>query len=101
MSEHSPAQRTATTAKVILGTGDLPLRPRRQPLDRGEVAPAGRAEDARTRRLAVRQERWFRRDPGIVWVDLDDGATTDDAVAATLNAVAVATDRMGAFRPCT
>ena len=55
---------------------------------------------ARTRRFATRQERWFRRDPRIVWVDLDAGATTDDALGATLNAVAVATDRMGAFRPC-
>lgn len=27
---------------------------------------------ARTRRLAVRQERWFRRDPRIRWVDVDE-----------------------------
>jgi tRNA dimethylallyltransferase len=26
---------------------------------------------ARTRRLATRQERWFRRDPRIAWVDID------------------------------
>lgn len=27
----------------------------------------------RTRQYAVRQERWFRRDPRIVWFDLDEG----------------------------
>ncbi|MFM7064818.1 MAG: tRNA (adenosine(37)-N6)-dimethylallyltransferase MiaA [Actinomycetes bacterium] len=27
----------------------------------------------RTRQFAVRQERWFRRDPRIVWLDADDG----------------------------
>ena len=27
---------------------------------------------ARTRRFAVRQERWFRRDPRVHWVDIDD-----------------------------
>jgi tRNA dimethylallyltransferase len=26
----------------------------------------------RTRQFAVRQERWFRRDPRITWVDMDD-----------------------------
>jgi len=26
----------------------------------------------RTRQLAVRQERWFRRDPRIRWIDIDD-----------------------------
>ena len=26
----------------------------------------------RTRRFAVRQERWFRRDPRIRWVDVDE-----------------------------
>lgn len=28
----------------------------------------------RTRQFAVRQERWFRRDPRIMWVDIDDDA---------------------------
>lgn len=28
----------------------------------------------RTRQYAVRQERWFRRDPRIVWFDLDEGS---------------------------
>ena len=27
---------------------------------------------ARTRRFAVRQERWFRRDPRVHWIDIDD-----------------------------
>jgi tRNA dimethylallyltransferase len=34
----------------------------------------------RTRRFAVRQERWFRRDPRIRWVDLDNDPL--DALAA-------------------
>jgi tRNA dimethylallyltransferase len=33
----------------------------------------------RTRQFAVRQERWFRRDPRIRWIDIDD-----DPVAAAL-----------------
>jgi tRNA dimethylallyltransferase len=33
----------------------------------------------RTRQFAVRQERWFRRDPRIRWIDIDD-----DPVAAVL-----------------
>ena len=30
----------------------------------------------RTRQFAVRQERWFRRDPRITWIDIDDNATS-------------------------
>lgn len=30
----------------------------------------------RTRQFAVRQERWFRRDPRITWVDMDDSDTS-------------------------
>ncbi len=30
----------------------------------------------RTRQFAVRQERWFRRDPRISWIDIDDNATS-------------------------
>lgn len=30
----------------------------------------------RTRQFAVRQERWFRRDPRITWIDIDDHATS-------------------------
>jgi tRNA dimethylallyltransferase len=33
----------------------------------------------RTRQFAVRQERWFRRDPRIRWITIDD-----DPVAAAL-----------------
>jgi tRNA dimethylallyltransferase len=29
---------------------------------------------ARTRRFATRQERWFRRDPRVRWIDIDDAA---------------------------
>jgi len=40
----------------------------------------------RTRQLAVRQERWFRRDPRIRWVDvIDDPAT--EALPAVLEAL--------------
>lgn len=30
----------------------------------------------RTRQLAVRQERWFRRDPRVRWIDMDDDPVT-------------------------
>jgi tRNA dimethylallyltransferase len=37
----------------------------------------------RTQQLAVRQERWFRRDPRLVWVDAEaDAATVADRVQA-------------------
>jgi len=36
----------------------------------------------RTRRFAVRQERWFRRDPRVRWIDVDD-----DPVAEALPAI--------------
>ena len=42
----------------------------------------------RTRQFAVRQERWFRRDPRVRWADVDD-----DPVAAAAPAVADALDR--------
>ncbi len=40
----------------------------------------------RTHRFARRQERWFRRDPRIVWIDVPHGVGADDdhAVAAKL-----------------
>lgn len=38
----------------------------------------------RTRQFARRQERWFRRDPRIRWLDADTVATNSTAVAATL-----------------
>lgn len=36
----------------------------------------------RTRQFAVRQERWFRRDPRVIWIDVDD-----DPLAAALPTV--------------
>jgi tRNA dimethylallyltransferase len=41
---------------------------------------------SRTQRFAVRQERWFRRDPRIHWVDIDDDPLT--AVPAVQGAFA-------------
>jgi tRNA dimethylallyltransferase len=38
----------------------------------------------RTRRFARRQERWFRRDPRIRWVDGDDAGNTGSRTAAVL-----------------
>jgi tRNA dimethylallyltransferase len=45
----------------------------------------------RTRQFAVRQERWFRRDPRIRWVDI-----ADDPVAEALPVVAEAFDELEA-----
>jgi tRNA dimethylallyltransferase len=43
---------------------------------------------ARTRRFAVRQERWFRRDPRVHWVDVhDDPAEAVPAVLGALRAL--------------
>jgi tRNA dimethylallyltransferase len=41
----------------------------------------------RTRQFAVRQERWFRRDPRVRWIDVEDDPVTEVApvVAAELN----------------
>ena len=33
----------------------------------------------RTQQFAVRQERWFRRDPRITWVDVDDDPVAEVA----------------------
>jgi len=38
---------------------------------RADLADATAAAIARTRRFAVRQERWFRRDPRVHWIDID------------------------------
>jgi tRNA dimethylallyltransferase len=41
----------------------------------------------RTRQFAVRQERWFRRDPRVRWLDIDPGASDPlDPVQAALEA---------------
>ncbi len=39
----------------------------------------------RTRQFAVRQERWFRRDPRVRWIDID--ALTDDPLEPARAAV--------------
>ena len=38
----------------------------------------------RTRQFAVRQERWFRRDPRIVWVDATEQANPLEEVLSLL-----------------
>ena len=48
----------------------------------------------RTRQFAVRQERWFRRDPRVRWIDVDDaghGATVSTVAPAVADALAGAT----------
>jgi tRNA dimethylallyltransferase len=69
---------------------------------RGELGLAEAVAEAvrRTRRFAIRQERWFRRDPRIAWVDVEAGSSPEDVLAATLNTLAAASERMGAFQPC-
>ena len=42
----------------------------------------------RTRQFAVRQERWFRRDPRVTWIDV-----TDDPVDEASSIVAESFDR--------
>ena len=53
---------------------------------RGEVTLDEAVEEAvvATRRFARRQERWFRRDPRITWLEVDDDPTAvlDDLLAA-------------------
>jgi tRNA dimethylallyltransferase len=53
---------------------------------RGEVGLDEAVELAitRTRQFAVRQERWFRRDPRIVWVDAGDDANPLEEVVSLL-----------------
>jgi tRNA dimethylallyltransferase len=55
---------------------------------RASLADARTAAVARTRRFAVRQERWFRRDPRVHWIDID---------ADPLAAVPIV---LGAFAAC-
>ncbi len=42
----------------------------------------------RTRQFAVRQERWFRRDPRVRWIDVEHDAVAEatPAVIEALNA---------------
>lgn len=44
----------------------------------------------RTRQFAVRQERWFRRDPRIQWIDIDDDAVSAVEKVAPVVAAAIA-----------
>ena len=53
---------------------------------RATLAEATARAVARTRRFAVRQERWFRRDPRVHWVDIDDDPLV--AVPTVLGALA-------------
>ena len=52
----------------------------------GEITEdeAKRQTVSRTRRFARRQDGWFRKDPRITWVDWDDPARVDKAVAAVV-----------------
>jgi tRNA dimethylallyltransferase len=43
------------------------------------------AAKSRTRRFARRQQRWFRRDPRIVWLDALSPTLADEAIAALRN----------------
>ena len=40
----------------------------------------------RTRQFAVRQERWFRRDPRVRWIAIEHDAVTE-ATAAVIEAL--------------
>jgi tRNA dimethylallyltransferase len=53
---------------------------------RATLAEATARAVVRTRRFAVRQERWFGRDPRVHWVDIDDDPLV--AVPAVLGALA-------------
>lgn len=100
------AERIAARVQVMIETGfvdevrSLPpiktwSRTARQALGYREIDDviAGRcslpeaveAISLRTRQLAVRQERWFRRDPRIRWVDMGDESTA--AVVALVRRV--------------
>ncbi|MBA3288616.1 MAG: tRNA (adenosine(37)-N6)-dimethylallyltransferase MiaA, partial [Acidimicrobiia bacterium] len=45
------------------------------------LADAERTIVARTRRLASRQERWYRRDPRVRWIDVDRDPVAEVAPA--------------------
>ncbi len=50
-------------------------RSSRSPRGPGHARRSGRRRSwCRTRQFAVRQERWFRRDPRVRWTDIDPGA---------------------------
>ncbi len=73
---------------------------------RGEIALHDAVDLAviRTRRFAVRQERWFRRDPRITWFDVDESTGTCESVALNplqLNPLEYVLGRLGDSSRCT
>ncbi len=61
------------TARQALGYKEL--------LDEPDVDTAVKATIARTRQFAVRQERWFRRDPRVRWIDVEHDPVAEAAPA--------------------
>ena len=59
LPHRAPGPRLPRAARRTSGRAHARRRARRSPC-------------ARTRRFAVRQERWFRRDPRVHWIDIDD-----------------------------
>jgi tRNA dimethylallyltransferase len=70
------------TASAAIGYTELAAHLRGE----GSLDEAAAAAIARTQRFAVRQQRWFRRDPRIHWVDIDDDPLT--AVPPVMEALA-------------
>ena len=66
---HGRARRSATRSCSTTSTG-------RSTLDEAVAAIV-----ARTRQFAVRQERWFRRDPRVRWFDIDRDPVAEVAPA--------------------
>ena len=56
-----------------------------QDLGKATLDEAVEAVIRRTRQFAVRQERWFRRDPRVRWIDID--ATAPDPLEPVRSAV--------------
>ena len=82
--EHVAAGGMSRTARQALGYKEL-----LEHLDgRAALAEAVEAVVVRTRQFAVRQERWFRRDPRIRWIDVDRDPVTEvvPAVVGALRA---------------
>jgi tRNA dimethylallyltransferase len=68
---HAPGGLSRTAAAAI-GYAELAAHLRGE----SSLEEATSIAIARTQRFAVRQERWFRRDPRIHWVDIDDDPLT-------------------------
>ena len=85
---HAPPSLSRTCAQL----GRFTLRDEGKTIGIGKVLDLSIGKDEaidqilrRTRRFAVRQERWFRRDPRIRWVDV--GSDLSPAVAAAVRAL--------------